>query len=470
MAERSERYFPEILDERSSYLNLSPLTAIIQELRRKNVVTAAAATAPQMSLLDSSDPWGSSEAFGVDDTPPQLGIASYGSCSCGTGAATGAATTQKSSARRRMSWTGLRYGSRTSSLGYMNSPLSGPSSVPTNSKDKDKGSPGHPLDGSSNGANNSAHNNNNNNNNSKDHVCPACGNIKVDAVTASRGDAWARNPRRSGLSSWLVETRTERLEAPQHAEALLQSTPHLRIISPASTDMQGAGTTTPRNILLNLILPSSTQNKHHHHPAPLSSSSTDHHPSSSSNTSSLDYGASLVRDRANQQAATELSSLLWILAHEMSLEDYGAVESEIFTSVFALVHEAENERRMAGLAALDALIDAPSADEEKKAIKFANTLSNGLRSAHGDYEFLSAVSKALGHMATRTANVDFVESEVTRALEWLRTERSDRRCVIIGLYCCLFHFLLLYCICLCLCRKQAFSLTHNPPCLFYGYI
>jgi FKBP12-rapamycin complex-associated protein len=184
----------------------------------------------------------------------------------------------------------------------------------------------------------------------------------------------------------------------------------------------------------------------------------------------LDYGASLVRDRANQQAATELSSLLWILAHEMSLEDYGAVESEIFTSVFALVHEAENERRMAGLAALDALIDAPSADEEKKAIKFANTLSNGLRSAHGDYEFLSAVSKALGHMATRTANVDFVESEVTRALEWLRTERSDRRCVIIGLYCCLFHFLLLYCICLCLCRKQAFSLTHNPPCLFYGYI
>ena len=82
-----------------------------------------------------------------------------------------------------------------------------------------------------------------------------------------------------------------------------------------------------------------------------------------------------------------------------------------------------------GLAALDALIvvEAPSADEEKKGIKFANALSNGLRSANGDFEFLSAVSKALGHMALRTANVDFVESEVTRALEWLRTERSDRR-------------------------------------------
>ena len=411
MAERSERYFPEILDERSSYLNLSPLTAIIQELRRKNVVTAAAATAPQMSLLDSSDPWGSSEAFGVDDTPPQLGMASYGSCSCATKA-------QKSSARRRMSWTGLRYGSRTSSFGHMNSPLSGPS-VPTNIKDK-----GGPLDVSSDGANNSSSSSSNNN---KDHVCPTCGKMKLNAATASRGDAFARNPRRMGLSSWLVETRTERLEAPQHAEALLQSTPHLRIISPASTDMQGAGTTTSGNFLLNFCLPASAQK---HLPAP----STDASGSSSSrnpNNTSLDYGASLVRDRANQQAANELSSLLWILAHEMSLEDYGTVESEIFTSVFALVHEAENERRMAGLAALDALIDAPSADEEKKAIKFANTLSNGLRSAHGDYEFLSAVSKALGHMATRTANVDFVESEVTRALEWLRTERSDRRYVLL---------------------------------------
>jgi hypothetical protein len=145
----------------------------------------------------------------------------------------------------------------------------------------------------------------------------------------------------------------------------------------------------------------------------------------------IDYSMSLVRDRANQQAASELASLLYVLHHELSIEDYGTVESEVFTSVFALVHDTpDNERRMAGLAALDALIDAPSADEEKKGIKFANALSTGLRSGHGDYEFLSAVSKALGHMALRTANIDFVESEVSRALEWLRTERSDRRLVI----------------------------------------
>lgn len=76
---------------------------------------------------------------------------------------------------------------------------------------------------------------------------------------------------------------------------------------------------------------------------------------------------------------------------------------------------------------MDALLTAPSADEERKVIQFANTLSQGLRNGAGDFEFLSAVSKALGHMARGSSNVDFVESEITRALEWLRTDRSDRR-------------------------------------------
>lgn len=76
---------------------------------------------------------------------------------------------------------------------------------------------------------------------------------------------------------------------------------------------------------------------------------------------------------------------------------------------------------------MDALLAAPSADEERKVIQFANTLSQGLRNGAGDFEFLSAVSKALGHMARGSSNVDFVESEITRALEWLRTDRSDRR-------------------------------------------
>lgn len=181
----------------------------------------------------------------------------------------------------------------------------------------------------------------------------------------------------------------------EHAQALLQSTPHLR-------HFQSTG---PERTFLWKHYDRNTQE-----------SVTD------------EYKASLARQRSHQQAAAELARWLGNLCHEMPLEDYGTVEAEVFTRVFALFHDTKDaERRLAGLAALDALLDAPSADEERKAIKFANALSNGLRVPNADYEFLSAVSRALGHMATKTANVDLVESEVTRALEWLRTERSDRR-------------------------------------------
>lgn len=200
----------------------------------------------------------------------------------------------------------------------------------------------------------------------------------------------------------------------EHAHALLEATPQLRILHHRNNN--NADDTKARN-LWQLLGRDSERSE-----LLLLMPTIDH---------DADYHFSLVRDRANQLAAAELASFLWVLAHEMSLEDYGTVESNVFSAVFTLVHSSNNKHhRMAGLAALDALLEAPSADEERKAIKFANTLSNGLRASHtGDYEFLSAVARALGHMAEKTANVDFVESEVTRGLEWLRMEpaRSDRR-------------------------------------------
>jgi hypothetical protein len=219
------------------------------------------------------------------------------------------------------------------------------------------------------------------------------------------------------------------LGEPRHVRSLLQSTPQFRIVCPASTDMQGGGqafgVASTHNILIQFVsgLGGGGQGvSSGGGTAP--SSSTKEDPAFSGLD---DYRASLVRDRVNQQAASELAGLLWVLSHEMSLEDYGIVESEVFSAVFGLVHSGSKDCGMAGLAALDALVETPSADDEKKSIKFANTLSKALRSANGDYEFLSAASRALGHMAKRTANVDFVESGVTQALEWLSTERSDRR-------------------------------------------
>ena len=274
-------------------------------------------------------------------------------------------------------------------------------------------------------------------------VCSRCGKvISPNYMSSNSGFAWSRHHSRSNsfsylnkeLASFNSENMHHLPDVPQHAQALLLITPQLRFISAASTDMQGTASSQKNIAHQNLfaqIIQSAVERTTGNAMSGSGASTTNIGTSDSLNSYDVldEYHRTLIRDRSNQFAAAELASLLWVLAHEMSLEDYGIVESQVFTAVFALVHSTDKIRRMAGLAAIDALLAAPSADEERKAIKFANTLSNGLRSAHGDFEFLSAICKALGHMATRTANVDFVESEVTRALEWLRTDRSDRRYV-----------------------------------------
>ena len=234
------------------------------------------------------------------------------------------------------------------------------------------------------------------------------------------------------MNTWLDSPRIRRLEAPRHAEDLLLVTPQLRNISAASTDMNVSETGNATNVFSLLLAPgsrgSATRQSSDQAASESSSGRQANNPTGSQTGQggSNDYKSSLERDKENRLAADELASLLWMLCHELSHEDYGIVESETYTRVFALIHSVDNlDWRMAGLAALNALIEAPSADEERKAIKFANTLSGGLRTARGNYEFLSSATRALGHMARR--NVDFVESEITRALEWLRTERSDRR-------------------------------------------
>jgi hypothetical protein len=476
----TERYFPEIVDDRASYPNLSPINAIIQDLKRKNVVTAAAASGPaQMSLLDyASDPWGSSEAalggiMNEQQQQPEQGRATTSTTTIardisgpsGFSSVRGTTqhgpvsdcptSTQRQPQPRRPSWD-VRYAhqQRRSTFGYSN-PQRRPSNPATSSAEdwrqqrqqqQEGGELQHP----------------------QQRVYPTSSKVQSIGATsfslnastttppnsvessATFITAAAAVPRQMRLNTWLDSPRIERLEAPLHADELLKVTPQLRILSPLSTDMDVAvkAHSPSDNIIATLF--SNTANSNNKHdwgsshfgvPSSLSrfsqnsrrngSATSSGSGSDTINTASTvsDYKISVQRDRANQQAAAELASLLWICAHEVSLEDYGMVESATFTSVFALVHSQDLDFRMAGVAALDALIDVPSADEERKAIKFANTLSGSLRSAQGDYELLSAVSKALGHMATRTANVDFVESEVTRALEWLRTERSDRRYV-----------------------------------------
>jgi hypothetical protein len=202
-----------------------------------------------------------------------------------------------------------------------------------------------------------------------------------------------------------------------HVENMLRTTPHLRVLSRESTDMSGVE-----------IIGESTNFFHKLFKGAQSNIGLDS--SSPPDVRTVDYDTSVLQQRANRRACLELASFLRTLSNEMPNDKFVAVESEVYSKLFSLVHSktVSADERLAGVAALDALLSVPSFDQDKKAIRFGNNLSNGLKAAvPANFDFLQAVARALGKMSSSAANVDRVEFEIGRSLEWLRSDRSDRK-------------------------------------------
>ena len=51
------------------------------------------------------------------------------------------------------------------------------------------------------------------------------------------------------------------------------------------------------------------------------------------------------------------ASVIRVMAHELSLEEFLAVENFFFLAVFALMHSKSLQKMLAGVAALDALLE-----------------------------------------------------------------------------------------------------------------
>ena len=370
-------------DDDDPFKYQSPVVEICNEVRRKNVAAAAAAWATPLNFAMSStstDPWENyqdpllSTALSEDD------IDGSSLCNC--------------NARRNRKRTMSR-----------SSPVRSYSiSTPSERSLTTKATAG---DGSII------------NNVERPAVCSICGKkrpaidrhrfgtVSSKPTTASSSNSPDEDPQHAKhlleATPQLIVEKDIEVEGllPQHAKHLLEATPQLRYLSPQSVDMDGGDPSAQESFFSVLLRPDSQ---------PTQDSQPGRAGSGRQNIFGTDHGLP-IRDRENQRAAAELANLLWTLAHEMSLEAFGAVESQVFTAVFGLVHEYGNSSsRIAGLVAVHALLSAPSADEEKKSIKFANTLSQALRTAGGDFEFLSLVSGALGRMAQRSSNVDFGRS------------------------------------------------------------
>ena len=138
----------------------------------------------------------------------------------------------------------------------------------------------------------------------------------------------------------------------------------------------------------------------------------------------------------------------------MSGETFTAFMTDLNKVIFDLVSSNEKNSKLGGILAIKALIDVDHSESEVQVIRFANCLRVVFQqqSQNVDNETLIAAAEALGHLARAggTLTVDFVNFEVTRALEWLQSDRQSSRRLVASLV-----------------LKE---LAENAPVLFYSHV
>lgn len=97
-------------------------------------------------------------------------------------------------------------------------------------------------------------------------------------------------------------------------------------------------------------------------------------------------------------------------------------------NVFSLISDDSIDEKKGGVLALRELVNSPSAIPDAKTSKFCDVLSVALET-NTNFELLELIAGVLGYIAKRTPVplVDFVESELDRALDWLQGGESHKR-------------------------------------------
>ena len=157
-------------------------------------------------------------------------------------------------------------------------------------------------------------------------------------------------------------------------------------------------------------------------------------------------GLKSTEQHVRSNSAKQVRDCVMAELRDAKPESFSKFLTELNRKVFELVSSTDPNHTAGGILAIDELIDVPS-EKNEKIIRFANYLrmvfssskrgsSSSSNSGGGsgsssatDSETLRLASRALGHLARSggSLTVDFVEFEVTRALEWLQSDRFENR-------------------------------------------
>ena len=148
-----------------------------------------------------------------------------------------------------------------------------------------------------------------------------------------------------------------------------------------------------------------------------------------SDSESLDEIISNLLTNERKSAATELKFHVEAAARELSLERFSSFENSLYQVLFTYLHSDHLGEKLGGVLALREVIDCTSASAESKILKFSNALSFALNNDNTDFMVIELVAEALGYMArfSSSSQVDYVERELNRSLDWLSGQVSYRR-------------------------------------------
>ena len=155
-----------------------------------------------------------------------------------------------------------------------------------------------------------------------------------------------------------------------------------------------------------------------------------------------------------EAGANTLSKCVNAYRKDMSGETFTSFMTDLNKIIFDYVSSNVRHEKLGGILAIKTLIEASNSESEVQVIRFANCLRVVFQqqSQHADAETLIPASEVLGHLAKAggTLTVDFVQFEVTRALEWLQSDRHASRLLVATLV-----------------LKE---LAENAPVLFYSHV
>ncbi|GAA93365.1 uncharacterized protein L969DRAFT_91224 [Mixia osmundae IAM 14324] len=148
---------------------------------------------------------------------------------------------------------------------------------------------------------------------------------------------------------------------------------------------------------------------------------------SSTGAASMQQMLQCMRSRGDDRLRATSEFRQYILAGSQGSNGFARIWSEISPHLFTLCNSTDVNDKLAGISAIDSIIDILPAGDPLRASRLVNFTSKALPCA--DPQVMSLAAKAYARLVSQGGNAmnEYVDVQIKAALEWLQGERIENR-------------------------------------------